>query len=444
MRRRIIGALLLALLPGCVVIPWWVASNEPLPAQGGTRATLMLKQSDLPKEGVFVGIAISGGGMRAANFSAAVLLELERLGLLRHASAMSSVSGGSLTAAYYGLFGPVDGKPGTAVSDRWNAAAVRERFLVDLQTHWIIRWFNPWNALRYWTTGFDRSDIMKGVFDFYMLGTPTKRHPTFADMRIGRPKILLNATSIPNARRFVFSEEAFGELGSRLDSYPLSHAVMASGAFPGAFHNVTLESHAHPGRYEHLFDGGPSDNLGTDALIDLLDRATMKLGACFLFLIDAYPYSHNRGRKAFDTRSITDFFLDQNVSDSGSVFLTLTRERTLRRLGLPDDNAPGQLTQWDYKPKHQRYSCRVWHLTFETFFARDFPADQTREELREHREAGRVPTRYRLKTGPTRTEAEVQQILFGAAHYLVRLDGSTLKDACAWFEDKKLTACESP
>ena len=118
MNLRIGGVLLLLLLSGCAVIPRWISSNEPLTtAQRATRANLTLTDGDLTN-GVFVGIALSGGGMRAANFSAAVLLELEQLGLLRHASALSSVSGGSLTAAYYGLFGPVNGQADTAVADR--------------------------------------------------------------------------------------------------------------------------------------------------------------------------------------------------------------------------------------------------------------------------------------------------------------------------------------
>jgi predicted acylesterase/phospholipase RssA len=448
MTTRALGLLLLALLTGCSIIPKWVSSNAPLPAEGPTRANLVLTSEDL-SGGVFVGIALSGGGMRAANFSAAVLLELESLGLLRHTSAISSVSGGSLTAAYYGLFGPVDGRQETARADRWNATAVKERFLIDLQTHWILRWFNPWHAIRYWTTAFDRSDIMKQVLDSYLLGTPEKKHPTFSDMRLGRPKILLNATSIPRAARFVFTDKSFNDLGSRLDTYPLSHAVMASAAFPGAFHNVTLTNHRLTGEYEHLFDGGPSDNLGADALIDLLDRAATKPRGCFLFLVDAYPYSKNRGYKEFDTRTVSDFFIDQNVSDSGSVFLTLTRERTLHRIGLPAHQVPGDVPQWNYE--RDGYTCRIWHLTFESFFIRPSAiragqetlqdmAEQreVEKDLAEHREAGQVPTSFRLK-GP-----EVQKILFNAARYLVREDGQALRDACAWFEAQGLPPCTMP
>jgi len=51
----------------------------------------------------FIGVAISGGGSRASVFSAAVFFELQRYGLLQQVDVLSSVSGGSFTAAYYVL-----------------------------------------------------------------------------------------------------------------------------------------------------------------------------------------------------------------------------------------------------------------------------------------------------------------------------------------------------
>lgn len=428
-------------IPGCAIIPLWVADNQPLPAEQRTRARLGLEDSDL-SHGVFVGVAMSGGGMRAANFSAAILLELEGLGLLRHVSAVSSVSGSSLTAAYFGLFGPVNGRSDAAVANRWTVDAVKERFVADVQTHWLIAWFNPWNAVRYWFTGFDRSDIMKDVFDGYLLGSPGRRHPTFADMPGGRPKILINATSLPDVGRFVFTDETFEALGSRLDRYRLSHAVMASGAFPGAFHNVTLRNHLDPGKYQHLFDGGPADNLGVDTLVEMLDNPGPKPTACFLFVVDAHPYERNQGRSEFDTRSVLDFFVDHNISDSASVFLTLARRRALHRIGLPLDASPGQLPQWDYP--RPGYACRVWHLTFESFFTRPIPPGQEalREEMRVLRDASRIPTRYRLEAGDL-DAPQIQKILFEAARHLVRRETGLLDETCAWFRARGLAACET-
>src|SRR5579862_7767844 len=43
-------------------------------------------------DGYFVGVALSGGGSRSANFSAACMFDLEKLGLMRHVDYISSVS----------------------------------------------------------------------------------------------------------------------------------------------------------------------------------------------------------------------------------------------------------------------------------------------------------------------------------------------------------------
>src|SRR2546430_10021816 len=144
-------------LTGCSIIPFYTRANERFSEDTKpTRATREITVKDLPN-GVFVGIAISGGGSRAANFSAAVLFELEELGLLQTVSAISSISGGSLTAAYYGLFGHD--------AERWKRERVRTLLGKDFQTRWVLRWFLPHNVVRYWLTDFDRSDIMEGVFD---------------------------------------------------------------------------------------------------------------------------------------------------------------------------------------------------------------------------------------------------------------------------------------
>ena len=50
-----------------------------------------------------IGIALSGGGYRAAAYHIGTLRALHRLGVLDKVDVISSVSGGSITAAYYAL-----------------------------------------------------------------------------------------------------------------------------------------------------------------------------------------------------------------------------------------------------------------------------------------------------------------------------------------------------
>jgi hypothetical protein len=85
-------------------------SSTRTPRTSRRRSTRTFRRTNLGlwnkihlKRGVFVGVAISGGGSRAANFGAAMLEELDALGLLDQATAISGVSGGSLPAAYYSL-----------------------------------------------------------------------------------------------------------------------------------------------------------------------------------------------------------------------------------------------------------------------------------------------------------------------------------------------------
>ena len=50
-----------------------------------------------------IGLALSGGGYRAAAYHIGTLRALHRLGILNKVDVISSVSGGSITAAYYAL-----------------------------------------------------------------------------------------------------------------------------------------------------------------------------------------------------------------------------------------------------------------------------------------------------------------------------------------------------
>jgi hypothetical protein len=57
-------------------------------------------------------------------------------------------------------------------------------------------------------------------------------------------------------------------------SRPLATGMesVASSAFPGAFQDVTLQWYMTPPQYLHLYDGGPIDNLGLQAILEYLNR----------------------------------------------------------------------------------------------------------------------------------------------------------------------------
>ena len=104
--------MLCALIAGCTAK---YTVNEPQsPAAAPSSATLKPIASSTRSDSLLIGLAFSGGGTRAAAFSYGVLEAMadstiqwdgrERR-LSDEIDVISSVSGGSFTAAYYGLFG---------------------------------------------------------------------------------------------------------------------------------------------------------------------------------------------------------------------------------------------------------------------------------------------------------------------------------------------------
>lgn len=83
--REILGLLSLFVLASglsaCALFPFGISGNQPLAStiDPPVTAARLTNWRPLPND-VFVGVALSGGGSRAANFSAAVLFELEELG----------------------------------------------------------------------------------------------------------------------------------------------------------------------------------------------------------------------------------------------------------------------------------------------------------------------------------------------------------------------------
>jgi NTE family protein len=436
----LLAAFHLASVSGCAIVQYGTHANEGpvLTAPSPTRATTVISASDL-KNGTFLGIGMSGGGSRAANFSAAALLQLESLGILQQATALSSVSGSSLTAAYYGLFS--DDK-----IHHWNAQQVRERLVKNFELEWFWRWFLPWNIGRYWFTGFDRSDIMADVFDHNLF-----EDKTFGQMPKATPKILINATSLTeNGALFLFTDEAFTRIGSGLDKYAVSRAVMASGAFPGAFHNVTLRDYTQPKQYVHLFDGGPSDNLGINSLrkvareLYLGDESTHPK-KCLVVIVDAYTEGWNLSREDSDTRkAITDFVIDTNALEASSVLLASRRHRLLEEMGirLDGNEAPDVYKRFRLfaeaddpelkkHPKLKDVECHAWLITFQRLqHLKHLPNAGTIRAI-----VNNIPTRYTLLAPHGLGAAEAQEALFNAAEILIKEDKETLAAICKDFGD---------
>ncbi len=398
---------LLVVLGGCSILPghWRPGWNQPWPVGEPVPDTAgSWKLTELEsKDDRLVALAISGGGSRAANFGAAVMLELQQRGLLEQVDVISGVSGGTLPAVYFGL---------GAKAGAFTEPAVREALGYDFQSSWIRRWFLPQNIFRYWLSDFTRSDIMVQVFNNRLY-----HDATFADLQM-HPKILLNSTVHNDNTRFTFTDERFAAIHSVLAPYRVANAVNASSAFPGAFQDVTLQWYMEPPQFLHLYDGGPIDNLGVQAITQYLnlnvlgttlDRLFPK--GCVIFVIDATPSSdHAELNAKQSSRSFIDYLIDTNALDATDAMLIESRRSLLDRMGIPvekqDRQTRGRLPVNDLR----QCGCEVRHISLRHLLY----AGETDEDLDLAERVTQIKTKFWIAE-------EEQQDLFHAAKLIMKL-----------------------
>lgn len=259
-------------------------------------------------DSLFICLAFSGGGTRAAALSYGVLkklgaIEIEwegrRKRLLDEVDCISSVSGGSFTAAYYALF-----------RDRIFTDFADSFLYRNIQGELVAQLFSPINWVRLLSPYFSRIDLAAELYEASIF-----EGKMFRDLLTvqRRPFLILNATNLTLGERFEFTQEQFDILGSDLGAYPVARAVAASSAFPFLLSPVSLKNHPQPENYKtpleyqnalkdfernrrryewaknqvtyeeknnhpfvHLMDGGLSDNLGLRFISDNFRRGTIR------------------------------------------------------------------------------------------------------------------------------------------------------------------------
>ena len=170
-------------------------------------------------------LMFSGGGLRAAAFAQGVLEGLREVrtpqgDLLEDVSIISSVSGSSLTSAYYGLYG------------RNGLARFREEVLLPgFEGGLRLSLFNPANLSRVMQGGLNTREDFGDVLDRKVF-----HGATFGDIyRRGVPSIRIHATDLYHRVPFPFFPPVFAVLCSDLSKYPVADAVAASMAVPMVF-----------------------------------------------------------------------------------------------------------------------------------------------------------------------------------------------------------------
>jgi NTE family protein len=221
-------------LAGCASV-YNYPGNQPLLTATLTNDTSLLNPIIADdNDNVLIALSFSGGGSRAAAFSFGVLQELDRTrtgakparSLLDRVDFVSGVSGGAITAAYFGL------KKRAALDD------FRERFLLrnaeeDLSTN--VSLVNLGRALG----GGVNDDKFSRWLDQNLFEGAT--FEAFGGGR--RPQVWINASDIYNRTPFVFGEIAFKALCSDIRSYKIADAVAASAAVPLVFAPIVLETY---------------------------------------------------------------------------------------------------------------------------------------------------------------------------------------------------------
>lgn len=285
------------LLVACVHAPLnRMLTEETAPQQ----LSIVPRPAEPASDGVVVALFFSGGGTRAAAFSYGVLKELAHTPLpgaparrmLDDVEAISAVSGGSFTAAYYCLY-----------HDRI-FQDFESRFLKkDVQRALATRAMNPLVWPKLLSPYYGRSDLAADYYDKHLFAGAR-----FGDLARagGRPFLAINAMDMATGEQFVFTSPRFGLIASDINDYPVARAVAASSAVPLALTPVTLRNYAgrpgaaqprftprdldaagplshrdaealrilhsyadsHTKPFVHLVDGGLADNLGIQSLID--------------------------------------------------------------------------------------------------------------------------------------------------------------------------------
>lgn len=328
-RRVSLSLLLTALLAMTGCAKHYV--NEPLDELDPQTGYRFVNQDfpDKSEEILFI-LAFSGGGTRASTLDYGVLQELARTEfvingtrkrLLDEIDVISAVSGGSFTAAYYGLFG-----------DRI-FEDFEDKFLkVKVQSKLTRKMFSPWLWPKLWSRKYNRDDMAVDYYNKLIF-----EGKTFADLAQteDRPFIIINASDMALGSRWEFTQDHFDFICSDLSKFPVARAVTASAAVPGGFGTIRLtnqfkecgneapawvvqvlsdpnatfrvrnhakrvRTYADPKRkYIHLVDGGITDNIGIRSILDmalkqrvmqdrtLLDRAA-RVERVVVVVVDAH------------------------------------------------------------------------------------------------------------------------------------------------------------
>jgi Patatin-like phospholipase len=349
----------------CLVLLGACASSRPYTVK---RADAVVPcQMTVPDRSPLVGVALSGGGSRAALFGAAALEALAQVrtddgaSLIEKITHLSSVSGGSIAATYYALKKPPRDvkvlEPDGSLSHAYRTffdqyeTAVSQNFETSLIWHQLLsfRWINSALAAR----------TLAELLQKRLFGTARIEDLTVREKAGDSPGLIINTTLYNNGRRFALTalpseafdydffvdlERAVAERGREMEATPfirerwktlrpmtpldihmdpcgglLAGAVAASASFPPLVGPITLQVGGEK-TYWHAGDGGLYENQGIESLLFLYLKqlqAKQAKRALVIAFDSSYPFSV--GERLLGLRSLPFTLLSFDFSRIPSI-----------------------------------------------------------------------------------------------------------------------------
>lgn len=356
MNKIFFSVLFTMFLISCVSFPETKRIKE-VNGEGGYRYSSFDKTNN--KEDLFVILTFSGGGTRASALSLGVLeglkdtwvmIDGEKRNLLKEIDVISSVSGGSFTAAYYGL-------NGDEIFD--DNSRFKNNFLYhDVERSLKFKLFNPYNWYRLASPTFSRVDIADEYYQDILFDD--SKFKKLLNRKNG-PFIIINATDMAKGSQFNFIQSQFDPMCLNLNYFPISRAVAASASYPILLSPVTLNSYPNTcnyhfpewaenalksrryntekyyeakrlksyeeneRKYVHLLDGGVSDNIGLRYPINALTSENVDwsilrknnnktIKKLLIVVVDA----KRSVKKDFDESAVAPYIRDviENIADT--------------------------------------------------------------------------------------------------------------------------------
>ena len=295
-----------------------------------------------PDRDLVVGVALSGGGSRAALFGASGLEALAQVrapgggSVLDQVTYLSSVSGGSVAASYFAMKKPSKGTgvlgPDGALTDDYKTFFADYKNIVSQDFESALLW-RQIGSFRWILNPALAAQSLTELFTERLLGPVTFGDLSAREAREDSPRLIINTTLYNNGQRLAmttlppdtfrydFFQDLHQSLAKRGKSaeYPpllmrrwesivpltpldlkmdpcpvkLAGAVTGSASFPPVVGPITLQV-GEGEQYWHIGDGGLYENSGTESLlIAFLKQLQSKKArrALIIAFESSYPFS---------------------------------------------------------------------------------------------------------------------------------------------------------